>query len=70
MVVINKHWPRRNGVKIREAVATINAAIAPRKVSAGWLYRQRKGIGAVSAHAASQRGRQGSAPECLMQDVD
>lgn len=43
MAVINKHWPRRNGVKIREAVATINAAIAPRKVSAGWLYANVKG---------------------------
>ena len=43
MAVINKHWPRRNGVKICEAVATINAAIAPRKVSAGWLYANVKG---------------------------
>lgn len=33
-----KHWPRRHGVKIREAVARINAEIAPRKVTAGWLY--------------------------------
>ena len=38
MAVIEKHWPRRSGVKIREAVDTINAAIAPRKVTAGWLY--------------------------------
>ena len=36
--IIEKHWPRRNGVKIQEAVDAINAAIAPRKVSAGWLY--------------------------------
>jgi len=36
--IIERHWPRRNGVKIREAVNAINAAIAPRKVSAGWLY--------------------------------
>jgi len=36
--VIRKHWPRRHGVKIREAVETINKAIAPRKVSAAWLY--------------------------------
>lgn len=35
---IHKHWPRRHGVKIKDAVAAINAAIAPRKVSAGWLY--------------------------------
>ena len=33
-----KHWPRRRGVTIKQAVDTINAAIAPRKVSAGWLY--------------------------------
>lgn len=38
MAVIHKHWPRRHGVKVREAVAAINKAIAPRKVSAGWLY--------------------------------
>ena len=38
MAVINKHWPRRRGVTIKQAVDTINAAIAPRKVSAGWLY--------------------------------
>ena len=36
--IIEKHWPRRRGVKISEAVETINKAIAPRKVSAGWLY--------------------------------
>jgi hypothetical protein len=36
--VIRKHWPRRHGVKIREAVDTINRTIAPRKVTAGWLY--------------------------------
>ena len=36
--IIRKHWPRRHGVKIREAVATINTAIAPRKVTPGWLY--------------------------------
>lgn len=36
--VIRKHWPRRHGVKIREAVDAINKAIAPRKVSAAWLY--------------------------------
>ena len=36
--IIEKHWPRRNGIKIQEAVDAINAAIAPRKVSAGWLY--------------------------------
>lgn len=36
--VIRKHWPRRHGVKVREAVEKINAAIAPRKVTAGWLY--------------------------------
>lgn len=36
--IIRKHWPRRTGVKISEAVKTINTAIAPRKVSAGWLY--------------------------------
>ena len=39
---INKHWPRRNGVKIKDALAAINAAIAPRKVSAGWLYHNVK----------------------------
>lgn len=39
---IRKHWPRRNGVKVREAVATINAAIAPRKVTATWLYNNEK----------------------------
>ena len=38
MRAIEKHWPRRTGVKIKDAVAAINAAIAPRKVSAGWLY--------------------------------
>ena len=38
MAVINKHWPRRRGVTIKQAVDTINAAITPRKVSAGWLY--------------------------------
>ena len=37
-VVIRKHWPRRTGVKIEEARKAINDAIAPRKVSAGWLY--------------------------------
>lgn len=37
-----KHWPRRHGVKIREAVDAINKAIAPRKVSAGWLYQNVK----------------------------
>lgn len=36
--IIRKHWPRRHGVKIREAVETINKAIAPREVTAGWLY--------------------------------
>jgi hypothetical protein len=36
--IIRKHWPRRHGVKIHEAVDAINAAIKPRKVSAGWLY--------------------------------
>lgn len=36
--IIRRHWPRRHGVKITEAVDTINTAIAPRKVSAGWLY--------------------------------
>lgn len=36
--IIRKHWPRRHGVKIKEAKDAINAAIAPRKVSAGWLY--------------------------------
>ena len=39
---IRKHWPRRSGVKIKDAVATINTAIAPRKVSAGWLYHNVK----------------------------
>ena len=38
LATIHKHWPRRTGVKIREAVDTINKAIAPRKVTAGWLY--------------------------------
>lgn len=38
MAVIQKHWPRRNGVKIKDAVNAINEAIKPRKVSAGWLY--------------------------------
>lgn len=36
--IIRKHWPRRHGVKIEEARKAINDAIAPRKVSAGWLY--------------------------------
>ena len=36
--VIRAHWPRRRGVTIERAVDTINAAIKPRKVSAGWLY--------------------------------
>lgn len=36
--IIRKHWPRRHGVKVREAVDRINKAIAPRKVTAGWLY--------------------------------
>lgn len=36
--VIRKHWPRRHGIKIQDAVDTINEAIKPRKVSAGWLY--------------------------------
>ena len=40
---IRKHWPRRRGVTIKQAVDTINAAIAPRKVSAGWLYHNVKG---------------------------
>ena len=31
-------WPRRHGVKVREAVAAINEAIAPREVTAPWLY--------------------------------
>ena len=39
---INKHWPRRSGVKVREAVEAINRAIAPRKVTAGWLYQNVK----------------------------
>jgi hypothetical protein len=37
-IIIRKHWPRRHGVKIREAVAAINVAIAPKKVTASWLY--------------------------------
>jgi hypothetical protein len=36
--IIRKHWPRRTGVKIREAVERINQAIAPRKVTPSWLY--------------------------------
>ena len=36
--IIRKHWPRRHGVKVREAVAAINEAIAPREVTAPWLY--------------------------------
>ena len=40
--IIRKHWPRRHGVKIREALAAIRAAIAPRKISAGWLYQNVK----------------------------
>lgn len=36
--IIRKHWPRRHGVKVREAVERINEAIKPRKVTAGWLY--------------------------------
>ena len=36
--IIRKHWPRRMGVKIEEARKAINDAIAPRKVSTGWLY--------------------------------
>ena len=43
MRVIERHWPRRTGVKIKDAVAAINMAIAPRKVSAGWLYANVKG---------------------------
>ena len=41
--IIERHWPRRHGIKIQEAVDAINAAIAPRKVSAGWLYANVKG---------------------------
>jgi hypothetical protein len=38
LATIRKHWPRRHGVKVHDAVATINKAIAPRTVTAGWLY--------------------------------
>jgi hypothetical protein len=38
LAIIRKHWPRRHGVKVHEAVAAINKAIAPRTVTAGWLY--------------------------------
>jgi hypothetical protein len=37
-VVIHKHWPRRHGVKVKDAAAAINDAIAPRRVTTGWLY--------------------------------
>lgn len=36
--VFRQHWPRRHGVKVKDAIAAIEKAIAPRKVSAGWLY--------------------------------
>lgn len=41
--IIEKYWPRRTGVKIYEAVAEINKRIAPRTVTAGWLYANVKG---------------------------
>lgn len=42
MAAIRQHWPRRHGVKIKEAIAAIEKAIHPRKVSAGWLYANLK----------------------------
>jgi hypothetical protein len=38
MRVIERYWPRRAGMTIKQAVAEINARIAPRRVTAGWLY--------------------------------
>jgi len=42
MAIIRRHWPRRHGVTIKQAVDAINKAIAPRKVSAAWLYNNVK----------------------------
>lgn len=36
--VIERYWPRRTGMTIKRALEEINKRIAPRKVTAGWLY--------------------------------
>jgi hypothetical protein len=38
MRVIERYWPRRAGMTIEQAKDEINKRIAPRRVTAGWLY--------------------------------
>lgn len=39
--VIDRYWPVRKGMTGTEAVAKINELIAPRRVTRGWLYRNK-----------------------------
>ena len=39
--IMDRFWPVRKGMTGKQAVARINELIAPRKVTRGWLYRNK-----------------------------